>query len=474
MAQQGVKILELSGYTGYFILVWKKATAPLTEVGRSAALPFPVISQTIVAPNLSLETYNFEFWQSSDGIALDTKIGTDWSIDATTANGALVTRYEYIVDRGNTEGTIGNGDYWIDPASDQAEIIDERYKGVSKEDVSVSMRGVGDRRADEWDLRADGGIAITAVDPGSGIPEVFAPQDSIFVTVFQKTTSVPAPSVASDYVDVKIVSADVTLDTTFKNKVIICTSSLPVTIITFPAFNTLADQKLKFITNAMTGNYLTLQFAVGDTIPFAGSNRNVIDLTQGRLFELLIKSGVAYVTSEISQSGYDVRGKREFSDDVKPHQLLRDGTVRDIDDFPGIIRWIQTLPGASIVTSFASWNTDANRHKYYLNTGANEFALPDDRDMHVRALKTFDGANGYTGANELDAMPLHYHEGTTGVLPTPIWGRGTVSRAKGNYDKQQNGVTDITGPPCNTDGSTITTSDEVKVKAVRQYAVINI
>jgi hypothetical protein len=115
------------------------------------------------------------------------------------------------------------------------------------------------------------------------------------------------------------------------------------------------------------------------------------------MIEIMWKSGAAYVMSEISASGYDVRGKREFADDVKDHQLKRDGEIRDIDDFPGIVEWIQTLPGASVVTSRASWDTDANRHKYYLNVGANEFALPDDRDMHVRALKTFNGTNGYSG-----------------------------------------------------------------------------
>jgi hypothetical protein len=71
-------------------------------------------------------------------------------------------------------------------------------------------------------------------------------------------------------------------------------------------------------------------------------------------------------------------------------------------------------------------------------------------------------------------MPLHYHEETIGQLPTIVWGRGTTSRKKGNYDKQQDGTTDLTGPPCDINGAAITTSNEVKVKAVRQLAVINL
>jgi hypothetical protein len=60
----------------------------------------------------------------------------------------------------------------------------------------------------------------------------------------------------------------------------------------------------------------------------------------------MFKNNVPYVLSSITDAGYDARGKRDFADDVKSHQRLRDGTVRQIADFPGIVEWIQTLPAS--------------------------------------------------------------------------------------------------------------------------------
>lgn len=404
MAQIGLD-LYFTGFTGNLIVVWKKASSPLAEVGRSDALPFPV-DETIAVPNLSPETYNFEFWQSSDGITLDTLIRGPWSIDASAFSGGIAKQYEYVVNRGwnNTTPVVTGTEVWADPSEGDTEIVDERYAGVAKEDVSVSMRGTGKRRKDEWDVRSGGGIQLMVGG------EIFSDGDSIFVDVFQKvsTDSVSSSSASSDYTDVKNVSANDTLDASYKNKLINCTGAAAVTTISFPALSTLADQKIKFITHSMTGNYLTLKFNGSETVSFAGANRNQIHLSKGRMWEILIKSNVVYVQSDISASGYDVRGRRDFADDVKPHQLLRDGTIRQTAEYPGIVEWINSLSPSSVINSRGSWNTDPNRNKYYLNDSLGEFSLPDDRNMHARALSVFDGSVAI-GRYEADQVKAHTH-----------------------------------------------------------------
>lgn len=458
MAQVGVKIFEISGYTGYFILIWKKAATPLVEEGRSDALPFPVASQTILAPNLSSESYIFEFWQSSDGASLNTKIGADWPIDASAYSGSIASRWYYIVNGGRTNVTENTGsEVWADPVQDDTQISDERLAGASKDDVEVSMRGVGIRRPDEWDLLPGGGIQLLVGG------EVFNDLDTIFVTYYQKVSTQTTSSATNDYSDVISITADAIIDDTFKNKVVYCNSSIAVTTLTFPAFNTMADQKIKFVTNGMTGNYLTLVFTTA--VYFAGANRTEIHLASGRLFEVLIKNGVAYIVSEISQSGYDVRGKRDFSDDIKPHQLLRDGTIRDPADYPGIVEWIKTLPASSVISVYATWNTDDNKHKYYLNESNGQFALPDDRNMHHRALSAFDGSV-IIGRYEADQNKLHTHK-----IDIP------------SRDFKNNGSTgpDLTGSDGGASGGskrTFTTSSdggsENTVKNVGLLAVINL
>lgn len=445
MAQVGITC-DFSGYTGSLIVVCKKASAPLVEVARSAALPFPV-AQVVSFGNLSPETYIFEFWQSLDGTTLNTLIRL-WSIDASQDSDPSVKTYEYIVDNGGTEGTPGNGDYWADPVQDDTEIVDERYAGVSKEDVKVEMRGIGPRRTDEWDLRTGGGIQLTTAG------EVFNNGDSIFVTVFKKQSSPPAVS-SSDYTDVVNVTADDTIDSTYKNKLVNCTSSLPVTTLTFPAFNTMADQKIKFTTAGMQGNYLTLVFT---TMLFDGGK---VHLTKGRTFEIMIKSGVPYELSNITDKGYDVRGKREFSDDVKPHQRLRDGTIYQVAEYSGIVEWIKTLPASSIIGTRASWNTDANRHKFYLNEGLGEFSFPDDRNMHVRALNAFDGSE-VIGRYNPDTVKV-----ATDVKGVKFTGTGTVA----------GGVDNITTPGHQfnlTEYYEIDTGTETQGKNVGLLAVINL
>jgi hypothetical protein len=463
MAQIGLD-LYFTGFTGSLLVVWKKASSPLAEVGRSDALPFPV-DETIAVPNLSSETYNFEFWQSSDGIALDTLIRGPWSIDASAYAGGIAKQYEYVVNRGqnNTTPVSTGTEVWADPVEGDTEITDERYAGVAKEDIEVQMRGTGKRRTDEWDVKTGGGIKLLVGG------ETFADQDSIFVNVFQKisTDSVGggSSSSSSDYTDVKNVSSNDTVGASYKNKLINCTGASPVTTITFPALSSLADQKMKFITHNMTGNYLTLKFNGSETVSFAGASRNQIHLSQGRMWEILIKSNVVYVLSDIAASGYDVRGRRDFADDVKPHQRLRDGEVRSIDEYPGIVEWIQTLPLSAIVTSSASWNTDANRHKYYLNVGANEFALPDDRNMHARALSVFDGSQAI-GRFEVDALKAHTH--TTDIPSRDFSNSGSTGPDLTGSDGGASGGSHRTFTTSSIGGS------ENTVKNYGQLAVINI
>ncbi len=455
MAQVGIPVYY-EGFSGYLIVVWKKATTPLAEAGRSDAIsltPSPLIT-TIVAPNLSPEVYNFYFWQSSDGVTLDTLLpNSGWSIDASIFSDGLAETYEYVVDRGRTNISEGTGsEVWAEPSDGDTQIVDQRLAGADKTDLQVSMRGTGIRRSDEWNLLSGGGISLAVGG------EAFASDDSIFITRFKKTSTTPVPA-GSDYSDVINLSSDATVDISYKNKIVNCTGTAAVTTLTFPAFNTMADQKIKFVTHSMTGNYLTLSFTSG--LFFAGLLRDKIHLSQGRSFELLIKNGLAYVISDIAASGYDVRGNRMLADDVKPHQLLLDGTVRQIADFPGIVEWIQTLPGSSVITSYASWNTDANKHKYYLNTGAGEFALPDDRNMHYRALSTF---SGVIGRYEADGVKIYDDTHKAVKVTGENTAKGTLDNiTTPGHQFDLTAVFDISTP-----GATETT-----IKNVGQLAVVN-
>jgi hypothetical protein len=92
MAQIGLT-LSFSVTQAVYLLSGKKQAAPLTEVGRSSCNGLSCEPHSAgLFQTYSPETYNFEFWQSSNGTSLDTKIGTDWSIDASAYSGGIAQK----------------------------------------------------------------------------------------------------------------------------------------------------------------------------------------------------------------------------------------------------------------------------------------------------------------------------------------------------------------------------------------------
>jgi hypothetical protein len=144
-------------------------------------------------------------------------------------------------------------------------------------------------------------------------------------------------------------------------------------------------------------------------------------------------------------------------------QVLLDGTQYAIDEMPGLYYdHIDKLAPAQIVT-IAEWNSDTTKqHFYAVDLLGGVFKVPKDLDMHYRALKTNDGANGMPGAYTPDTVKVP--DGVQGVKQT---GQNT---AKGTLDN-------ITTPGHQfdlTEPFDISTGTETAEKAVRQYAAVYI
>jgi hypothetical protein len=469
MALIGIDILEISGYTDFFLMTWYKKTTPLVEAGRSSAIAFPVPPQKITAANLSPEVYTFKFWQSSDGIALDTLLG-QWDIDASAYSGGVATTYEYVVDGFKSNVTENTGpEVWADPQYQDTQIVDERYAGAAQDELQLSMRGTGIRRIDEWSVLPGGGIKLEVMD------EKFNSGDSIFVTYFKKVSTNNNSSSGSDYTDVKNINADETLDSTFANKLINCISSLPVTVIDFPDVATLGDQKLKFSTHGMTGNYLSLHFASGNSVLFNGENKNKIHIPRGKTFELLIKSGAYYVIDD--KTGYYLRGKRTFVDKLNTSQILLNGAQYVIAEMPGIWEFIDGLPANQKTTDLSVWNATYGNHKYYYDISGGVFKVPNDINVFYRSLVDFTSATdaermGTTGplggagsnapgAYQADEIKSHDH-----ALPNSVMFFGS------NSGGQQG--SDDTKAPDDTQKTGLTGGTETRGKNVGQLAALNL
>jgi hypothetical protein len=467
MAQVGLT-LDFTGYTGDLIVVWYKNTAPLTEIGRSAALPFPV-SETITAANLTDESYTFKFYQSADGISLDTLLRT-WSIDASAYGSAVVTRYEYIVGRGSS----GSNPTWADPVQDDTQIIDERLAGIAKEDIEVVMRGTGPRGDDEWNLVSGGGIELNVTG------EVFNDGDRIFVSVARSVSNSSAPaSTSGEYTDIVTVSADDTVDSDYNNKIIVCTGASPVTTLTFPAFNTIADCKIKFTTHAMTGNYLALQFFAGNTVSLFG-NKNLIHLAQGETLEIIFKTNVGYVA--FYEGSMKHRGDFELSNkNTKAGRIIADGTEVDIADYQGLYNALTTEQKVT----YAAWNLfndksiEGNTYRYYYNrigkfavdTSAGTMKLPNPQGYVFRVYNTGEteqvnaSTGGDTGVGGIWSQQLLKHKHGYKRTRTDIVG----SQYESNHMDSGSGRGLYTGDDVNTveEGE-----NKAAVDSIAQYCLI--
>lgn len=74
---------------------------------------------------------------------------------------SAIARYQYKVGRGESEGTLGDGRYWADPADGSDTLIDERLSSATKDQLQVHEAGYGNKLHSEYDLRTGGGIILT-------------------------------------------------------------------------------------------------------------------------------------------------------------------------------------------------------------------------------------------------------------------------------------------------------------------------
>lgn len=477
MAQIGLT-LDFSGYTGDLIVVWYKATAPLSEVGRSPAMPFPV-SQVLQVPNLDSETYIFKFYQSSDGLQLTTLLRS-WSIDASSMGDVAIQKFQYMTDRGQS----GSSPAWADPVDGATQINDARLIGAGQDEIEFYTEGKGQRIDADFQMLSTGGIRLT--DP----LEKFSSGQTIFVTRFLKVTATPTASGSGDYTQVVTITGNTLFDAAHKNKMIHCTAPGAVSTYTLPSLGSMPACKLAFSTHGMSGNYLTIKLTAPDTIWFKGAQRSKIHLGRGEEL-ILIKTAEGLFVLPGSDTGYDRVGKRELVDAVGLNQRVLDGgTEYLIDEYPRIAEYIAALPAYMVFTSFLDWNTPHNRHKFLYNPSAvpGVFRLPDDRGMHYRALAATDGTadtsrygtdgtlggpnSGNPGTYQPDQFKAHGHKMITGG-----WNGGSadpgrsIPRGSYNgdpYDSYGGGASSL-GPYIEVVGGT-----ETNGKTVGEWPAMNI
>lgn len=455
MAQIGLNI-DISGYTDDLLIVWKKASAPLAEVGRSAALPFPV-SQVYTIPNLQPEVYSIEFWRSADGTAL-TEFIKSWSVDASQFAEYGLTVYQYVVGRGDS----GSSPDWADPANGDGAVgsplVDERLAGVTHTNAFIESRGHGKYRQDEITFVPTGGFYFA-----DGVTR-FNEGDTFFVTV-QNASSVSSGSgsaAVDDFTDIVEIRDDVDnsidFDSTLYRKVCHTGFTGAVGTVVFPSFALIPDTKVRFLCHRGSQNYLKLQFSTGETVVLDGESKNVIYLERGAMIELWFKNNVCYVA--------DYKGNNQLRGRVAPDYSLRsgmgmfiraDGSLIQGQSYPGIEEFItEDLPVGSVV-DLTTWAS--NQTKWGYNSTTREIRVPN--------------LAGVTQKFSNGAVPGVYEADQVGPFTLTIPTTALTKNDEGALDTKL-ATGGVTPPPASGINISIAPAGvtETRVKGVIQYPMI--
>lgn len=393
---------NFAGETGYVIMVPKKTTAPLSNVvctidgvinQTRKVYPAPHSEVSVLIEDLEQVWYFIRFYRSADGVALDEEILT---IAGNAKSGAAypVTRYEYVVDRGNDNISEGTGDeVWSDPVSGTIELRDER---LAYKYYWVQERGTGDllqiSSSKEILDRSDAGGGFDFTQPGKQFNE----GGVYVVTVIEKTDVADSGgSGGGSSLSIVNLTADDTFDTATMNGALIFANKAGsgLLTLTFGALAGIGNCSFSVSTHGGNQDYLALQLNAGDTVKHQRKDRNVILMGKGEDISIVIDSNIMYVVQDgISK----VVGQRIFGDRTELNTIVRDGTRYAISALPRINQWIDD--GTLDVVSEIQWASSVVIHgetvypyKHKFTREGGQIRVPDDRDFIAGGLKNTDG-----------------------------------------------------------------------------------
>jgi len=403
--------ISITGLSGFLIIRWVKASAPLAEVGRNAnpsTITYPVDQVYVITP-LQPVVYIIQLWRSDDGTTLDQLI-KDWSIDASSGSSeATIQTFQYVVDRGQS----GTDPDWADPANEDVVLTDERLDGFTKDQLLVHEAGFGNKLDSEYDLVSGGGIELLG-------GKTFDSSVAWFITVASITTS-PAPDTATGtkYAGVVNMTANHDFDTDHYNRLINANGAGTLLTESIPDLTLIPDDThVTFNTHNGSQNYFRLQFDSGDIVRFNNQDVNVIDLARNETIDLYFHSGVCYVTSYNGNAmrrgsvmpDYDATRNSDLG-----NLIYADEATGELDkaDYEGLYAFVNQLAGDAVCplgSLVGQWSYDSgggvypNKRKYGIDTGAETFRVPHLDGMVAK----YDALPGVYEADNVGAHTLTY------------------------------------------------------------------
>lgn len=405
----------------YIILRARKTSAPGAEVARSAPLgPAPVGNLNFLVPGLDPVNHFFDVYESVDGTALNTLLGTfTWDVEQDMV--IEEDRY-YVVDSG-----INNS-----PSNGDTSIVDAYL--IGKNVTRIEKRSIGPMVpsalgfAPEW-----------SIDPTTGTIAIlggltFASLET-YVATIQYAQPVPTSASNSFFADVKTVTdAAKTLNNTYRNNRIRCVAAGTQQVITFEDIGGIPDGTFWLFTHHDGGAQYNTTFVFPDANliyaggPYSefwiGKGETIWIEKRGAQYEIVQEPvGAASVGRRSAESLPYIPGVTGF-----PNLFPEDNTLWDADDLPRMYYWLtHAFPNANYYISDDNldqpgyvrptsagqpWKTGM----FIISTTKRKFRMPDTQGFGEKGSKSFDtfGADGsrlydYPGGLQLQQLMTHVH-----------------------------------------------------------------
>lgn len=422
---------------------------PAVVPNLSFAPPHP--QRNITVPNVPAEMLRFYFWESADGVSLDTNLGSA-DIDASLAFEALIRIFEITVDGVGANDPADGADTYINADLIDADLAESGVESTSEAGVyTVQQRGVGQKFNDELQNNpVAGGFTLLGGDK-------FSSGDKWIVTLYIKVLAQNIPitnSVPTDIIEKTNMVEALTADDLEKELEAAYVGG-PVQTFQMPDLGTLADNKyIAFNTHRFAGNYLFIDFSNGGSMYWNGVETAYFYMAPDEVLHIQIKGHKARIVNYDGNA--KMRGEAIGSfQDIKRGFVKADGTQYTQAQMPGLYQMVSDLPGG-VAASFTDWaaaDVDGNltnKSRWAIDVATTSIKVPDLRNLHRRFLKLAADAERHqnvSGGGQIDKYKSHGHAINTtnsqaSVLGTPDAVRGNITGTVANPRGQEAHVGD--------------------------------
>lgn len=330
----------------YLLVRARKTTAPGAEVARSAPLgPNPAGNLNFLIPGLDPVNHFFDLYESVDGTALNTLLGT-WTWDV--QNDAIIeeTRY-YVVDSGINNSPVNGATSFVDAYLDGKTIAKFEKRSIGPlvpDGLSLSSEWGYDPTTDMISLL--GGLTFSSLET--------------YAATITYAQPIPTSGSNSFFADVKTVT-DVakTLDNTYRNNRVRCVATGTQQRITFEAITGIPDGTFWLFTHHDGGAQYNTTFVFPDAnLIYAGGPYSEFWIGKGETI-WIEKRGTQY---EIVQEPVGAGSVGRRSAESLPYipgsgigfnnLFPEDNALWDADDLPRLWYWMtHAFPNANYYIS---------------------------------------------------------------------------------------------------------------------------